>query len=149
MQIARNVTDSSAEILRDKRYFILDRDTKYPDEFRKALIPEGIHLMRSTPKSPNLNAFAEWFARSMRGECLSRVNFMGKASLRHASSHDMAHHHGECNHQGLENRLLRPADVERGASACVKRRERLGGMLGYYHRQAAGRVPTQLRDNLG
>ena len=49
----------------------------------------------------------------------------------------MTHYHDERNHQGLENRLLRPLGAVGELHARVKRRQRLGGMLSYYYRQAA------------
>jgi hypothetical protein len=55
-QIARNITDTEDGFLRDKRYLILDRDTKYTDEFRNVLVREGMHLIRLPPRSPNLKA---------------------------------------------------------------------------------------------
>jgi transposase InsO family protein len=135
-QIARNVTDTEDGFLRGTRYLILDRDTKYSDEFRNALVREGIHLIRLPPRSPNLNAFAERFVRSIKSECLNRMIFFGQASLQHAIGHFMAHYHTERNHQGLANQLLRPAPVI-APSQPVHRRQRLGGMLNYYHRAAA------------
>jgi putative transposase len=135
-QIARNVTDIEDGFLRDTRYLILDRDTKYTDEFRKVLVREGIHLIRLPPRSPNLNAFAERFVRSMKSECLNRMIFFGQASLQHAITHFMAHYHAERNHQGLANQLLRPAPTV-APSQSLHRRQRLGGMLNYYHRAAA------------
>ena len=122
MQIARNFTDSAAGILRGKRYLILDRDTKYHDKFRNTLVRKGIHVIRLPPTSSNLNAFAEQF---------------------------MAHYHDERNHQDLENRLQRPPDVDRRASVSVSRRERIDGMLGYSHRQAARPPPTKFLDTTG
>ena len=59
-QIARNLTDAEDGILRGKRYLILDRDTKYTDEFRNVLVREGIHLIRLPPRSPNLKANASY-----------------------------------------------------------------------------------------
>jgi putative transposase len=135
-QIARNVTDAEDGFLRGTRYLILDRDAKYSDEFRNALVREGIHLIRLPPRSPNLNAFAERFVRSMKSECLNRMIFFGQASLQHAIGHFMAHYHTERNHQGLANQLLRPAPII-APSQPVHRRQRLGGMLNYYHRAAA------------
>jgi hypothetical protein len=49
----------------------------------------------------------------------------------------MSHYHQERNHQGLENRLLRPLRAVGEFHARVKRRQRLGGMLSYYYREAA------------
>jgi putative transposase len=80
-QIARNLTDLNDGFLRGKRYLILDRDTKYSVAFRSVLVREGIHVIRLPPRSPNLNAFAERFVRSIKEECLSRMTFFGSASL--------------------------------------------------------------------
>jgi putative transposase len=134
MQIARNVTDEDDGFLRGKRYLILDRDAKYCDEFRRALAREGLEVIRLPPRSPNLIAFAERFVRSIKEECLSRMVFLGQTSLRHAIAQYMVHYHGERNHQGLENRLLQPPPADRNVNVSVKRRERLGGILSYYHR---------------
>ncbi len=136
-QIARNVTDVDGGFLRGKRYLILDRDAKYSDAFRSVLVREGIHVIRLPPRSPNLNAFSERFVRSIKEECLSRMIFLGRVSLRHAIAQYMSHYHGERNHQGLENQLLQPVANIGKTHDPVKRRQRLGGMLSYYHRQAA------------
>jgi putative transposase len=63
--------------------------------------------------------------------------FVGQASLKHAITQYLTHYQGERNHQGLENRLLKPFSVLGEPHAPVKRRERLGGMLSYYYRHAA------------
>ena len=136
MQIARNLIDVDDGFLRGKRYLILDRDSKYSDEFRNVLVREGIHLMRLPPRSPNLNAFSERFVRSIKSECLNRMIFFGQASLRHAIHQFMAHYHAERNHQGLENQLLQSAPAA-PLHHTIQRRQRLGGMLNYYHRVAA------------
>ncbi|MFL6605085.1 MAG: integrase core domain-containing protein [Steroidobacteraceae bacterium] len=130
-QIARNVTDTHDGFLRDKRYLIMDRDTIYSDAFRGIITRAGTDVVRLPPRSPNLNAFAERFVRSIKEECLNRMIFVGQASLRHAITEYLTHYHGERNHQGLENRLLKPFGVPGEPHAPVKRRERLGGMLSY------------------
>jgi len=83
----------------------------------------------------NLNAFAERFVRSIRSECLNRMIFFGQASLQRAISHFMAHYHTERNHQGLANQLLRAAPIV-APFQPVRRCQRLGGMLNFYHRAA-------------
>jgi putative transposase len=137
MQIARNVTDLHDGFLRGKRYLILDRDAKYSVGFDNILLRDGIHVVRLPPRSPNLNAFAERFVRSIKEECLHRMIFFGQASLRHAITQYMAHYHDERNHQGLKNHLLRPLLAVGEPHARVQRRQRLGGMLSYYHRRSA------------
>jgi putative transposase len=58
-QIARNIIAVSDGFLRDKRYLLLDRDTKYSDAFRGILVREGIEVIRLPPRSPNLNAIVK------------------------------------------------------------------------------------------
>jgi transposase InsO family protein len=137
MQVGRNLVDTESGALRGKRYVIIDRDGKYTDEFRRLLSESGYKVIRLPPMSPNLNAYAERFVRSIKDECLNRMIFIGQASLRRAIAHYMEHYHAERNHQGLENRLIRPG-ASRGANdGVVHRRPRLGGMLNYYYRAAA------------
>jgi transposase InsO family protein len=58
LQIARNVTDSQAGALHSKRYLIIDRDTKYSEQFRRLIRDAGTNVIRLPPRSPNLNAYA-------------------------------------------------------------------------------------------
>jgi transposase InsO family protein len=90
------------------------------------------------PRSPNLNAYAERWVRSVKEECLSRVILFGEASLRHALTQYIEHYHHERNHQGKGNGLLfpvvSPGTTRQGPVQC---RERLGGLLKYYECEAA------------
>jgi transposase InsO family protein len=86
-QITRNVTDVSEGFVRGGRSLILDRDTKYTEEFRNILVCDSIRLVRLPPRSPNLNAFAERFVRSIKSECLNRMIFLGPSSLRRSHVH--------------------------------------------------------------
>ena len=97
----------------------------------------GIEVIRLPPMSPNLNAYAERFVRSIKNECLRRMIFSGQASLRRPTGEYMARYHKERNHLGLENRLIRPAPTHSANTGCIRRRRRLGGMLHYYYRAAA------------
>jgi putative transposase len=137
VQVARNMTDTADGTLLGKRYLILDRDTKYSASFHKLIKGSGTKVIRLPPRSPNLNAYAERFVRSIKAECLDRMIFVGQGSLRNAVREYGAHYHGERNHQGLENRLLKPIDQVRGPNGIIKKRERLGSMLSYYYRLAA------------
>jgi len=83
-QIARNVTMEGYGILRDCRYLLHDRDTKYTQSFR-AIIASGRVDRSSLPaQSPNLNSYAERWVRSVKEECLSKVILLGERSLRRA-----------------------------------------------------------------
>ena len=136
-QIARNLTDDVDGFFKGKRYLIHDRDPLYTTEFLTMLAERGIESVKLPPRSPNLNAYAERFVRSIKEGCLERMIFFGEGALRNAVHEFVAHYHFERNHQGLGNQLVvLPAKSVDGVGA-VKRRQRLGGLLNYYHRQAA------------
>jgi len=137
VQMARNLTDAEEPFLRRTRFLIMDRDTKYSASFRAVLTRERIQSIRLPPRSPNLNAYAERFVRSVKTECTGRMVFFGRSSLERALAQYVAHYHEERNHQGLQNRLLKRSDGNINRVGRVKRRERLGGMLNFYHREAA------------
>lgn len=79
----------------------------------------------------------ERFFLSLKSECLDRMIFFGESSLRRAVGQFLAHYHGERNHQGLDNRVIEPGEEVGRRTGHVECRERLGGLLRYYHRNAA------------
>ncbi len=137
IQVGRNLTGTPGGFLVGKHVLIMDRDRKYCEGFRSLLEESGTNVLRLPPRSPNLNAYAERFVLSIKQECLERMIFFSEKSLRRAVSTYVAHYHRERNHQGLNNRLIEPERNagKRGAEVCC--RERLGGMLRYYYREAA------------
>lgn len=136
-QIARNLTDSVDGLLEGKRYLIHDRDTLFTDEFLRTLKYVGVEPVKLPPRSPNLNAHAERFVRTIKECCLERLILFGESSLRTAVQNFITHYHSERNHQGLGNRLLAPDPTHVGSTGLLRCRERLGGMLKYYYRAAA------------
>ena len=135
-QVGRNLSDEESGALASKRYVIIDRDTKYTRQFRRLVEESGTEVIRLPPMSPNLNAYAERFVRSIKDECLNRMIFIGQASLHRAIAEFMAHYHEERNHQGLENRLIRDLPSVAENEGAIHRRPRLGGTLNYYYRAA-------------
>src|ERR1700693_3539653 len=136
-QIGRNLTDAIDGILNGKRYLIHDRDPLFTTEFLNMLADVNVESVRLPPRSPNLNAHAERFVRTIKESCLERMILFGEESLRTAISDFVAHYHTERNHQGLANRLISPETGHLTNSGLVQRRQRLGGMLNYYYRSAA------------
>ncbi|MET0165542.1 MAG: integrase core domain-containing protein [Vicinamibacterales bacterium] len=96
----------------------------------------GANVIRLPPMSPNLNAYAERFVRSIKDECLDRMILIGQGSLRRAVAEYMEHYHLERNHQGLVNRLIVPMAME-AKDGAVLRHVRLGGILNFYCGTAA------------
>lgn len=97
----------------------------------------GIKSLRLPARSPNLNAYAERFVRTIKEGCLDQMILVGEGSLHRAISEFVVHYHTERNHQSLENQIIRPEFTTFPPAGEVHCRERLGGMLRYYYRQAA------------
>ena len=137
VQIARNVTMEEWGCLSRGQYLIHDRDTKFCTPFQNLIDDAGVKRVVLPPRSPNLNAYAERWVRSVKDEALSRLILFGERSLRHVLHEYMAHFHHKRNHQGKDNVLLFPTgsqDLKRqGPLQC---REWLGGLLKYYERAA-------------
>jgi len=62
---------------------------------------------------------------------------LGERHLRRIISEFVDHYHGERNHQGLANRLILASADRANTNGPVVRRERIGGLLNFYHRAAA------------
>src|SRR5262245_66673747 len=136
-QIGRNLTDDVDGFFKGKRYLIHDRDPLYTRDFLNLMAEAGIESVKLPPRSPNLNAYAERFVRSIKESCLERVIFFGENALRNAVREFVAHYHLERNHQGLGNRLIVPIERKAETTGAVEVRRRLGGLLNYYYREAA------------
>ena len=117
-QMGRNATDEACGCLRQDRYVLHDRDS----EFRETLAAGGVKCLRLPPRSPNLNAFAERWVRSVKEECLSKLILFGEASLRRALTQFQEHYHAERNHQGKGNKRLfpRPTPLESPLHGSVR-----------------------------
>ncbi|HEY6371917.1 MAG TPA: integrase core domain-containing protein, partial [Candidatus Sulfotelmatobacter sp.] len=138
-QVARNATMQETGYLKSCRYLLHDRDEKFCAEFRDTLAAGGVSCVALPARSPNLNCYAERWVRSVKTECLSQLILFGESSLRRALTNFCEYYHAERNHQGKHNTLLfprpgPPGSVGRGMVRC---QERLGGLLKYYHREAA------------
>ena len=134
LQVARNLTGVDEAFLDTSRYLICDRDTKYTRQFRRLFREHGIKTIRLPPYSPNLNAYAERWVRSIKEDCLNHLVLLGEGSLRHAVSEYVEFYNHERPHQGLENELVVSQSTEISAEDGVKVRSRLGGLLNFYYR---------------
>ena len=81
------------------------------------------------------NEFGGRIQRSIKSECLDRMIFLGRESLDRVVAEYAAHYHDERSHQGIGNVLISGAKAQ--GEGIVENRERLGGLLKYYYRQAA------------
>ena len=138
MQVARNLTMEEWGVLKPGQYLIHDRDKKFYPAYNQLMDDAGVKRLPLPPRSPNLNSIAERFVRSVKEEALSRFILFGEKSLRHVLNEYLAHYHAERPHQGRGNVILFPADrTQKRTEGPIVCRERLGGMLKFYDREAA------------
>ena len=137
-QIARNSTMTEWGFLTPGQHVIHDRDTKFCSTFQETIKAAGVKLVKLPPRSPNLNAHAERWVRSVKEEVLSRLILFGEGALRQVLKEYVTHYHQERNHQGKGNGLLMAlANRKTLGTNPIRSRERLGGLLKYYNREAA------------
>jgi len=137
-QMARNMTMADWGFLLPGQYLIHDRDTKLCLAFQRTIDAVGVKRIVLPPRSPNLNPYAERWVRSVKEDALSRLILFGERSLRHALQEYVTHYHHERPHQGKGNVILMPpAHRRERPDGPVHCRQRLGGLLKYYHGEAA------------
>ncbi len=100
VQMARHITMEQWGFLSPGQYLIHDRDGKSCPAFQHIIDVAGGKRVPLPPRSPNLNAYAERWVRSVKEEALSRMILFGEASLRHVLNEYVDHYHQERNHQG-------------------------------------------------
>ena len=129
-QAARQFVDSMDGFALGKTHVIIDRDTKYCDDFRQTLETAGLKIVLCPPRVPQCNAHAERFVRSIKEECLSQLVFLSKSHLRTTISIFTKYYRHRRNHQGIDNKLIEsPESLPRvGRIQC---RNELGGKLNY------------------
>jgi transposase InsO family protein len=130
-QVARNVTGVTGE-LTSARYLLHDRDGKYTLGFDRILQGARIEPIKLPPRSPNLNAYAERWIRSVKSECLDQLILFGQPALAYVLQEYLVHHQHERNHQGLDNLIPFPEDRLSSNTGPNTKSERLGGLLQFY-----------------
>ena len=135
-QIARNLSAEDG-ILAGKRFLHCDRDPPFSEGFRGIVQLAGVEVPKMPAKSPNLRPYAERFVRSIKEECLNHIIPLGETHRRRAIREYVSHYRIERPHQGLDNELIEPDETAGRVVGEIKCRERLGGLLCYYYREAA------------
>jgi hypothetical protein len=133
-QVCRSLTDCEDGFLKEANHLIVDRDTSFRTMRDYLSQNTDTEVVLLPPKSRNLNAYMERWFRSLKSESLNRIIFFGKRSLERAVAEYAEHYQSERNHQGLQNSLIEPDQTTGTDNGTIDCRERLGGMLKYYHR---------------
>jgi transposase len=139
-QVARNLVDPEEGFLRNATHLIHDRDPLYTTAWVELLKSSGVKSVRIPASSPNCNPHAERFVGTVRSECLDHFVIFGERHLRHLLREYISHYLRERFHQGLDGQLIAPAKPSANDNSTTREircRSRLGGLLNYYHREAA------------
>ena len=123
--------------LRNHLTCVVVYDAVFSEPFHHLLRSSQVEGLRLPACSPNLNAFAEWFVRTIRQECLDRMIFFGEASSRRAVEELIEYYNHERSHQSLDNKIIQPEVSEFPIAGTICCRKRLGGLLRYYYRPPA------------
>jgi hypothetical protein len=139
-QVARSATLEDTGYLKGCRYVLHDRDEKFCADFRDTLAAAGVTCVVLPARSPNLNCYAERWVRSIKSECLSQLILVGESSLSRALTNFYEQLStpkeiikARTTHCCFPEQVRQDLLAEGGFDA----QERLGGLLKYYHREAA------------
>jgi transposase InsO family protein len=135
-QLARQVMWALDEREPAIRVLIRDNDQKFSHAFDTVFRSAGMHVIPIPHHAPNANAFAEWWIRSVREECLDKVLIINQAHLRRVMHEYVTFFNTARPHQGLDQRIPIPP-ASRATSGAVRCRNVLGGILHDYFRDAA------------
>jgi transposase InsO family protein len=146
-QQARNVTGDMVDEEFDLKFLIRDRDTKYVASFDEVFRAEGVEILRTPFRTPNANAYAERFVRTIRAECLDHLLIVNERHLERILRSYARHYNSHRPHQGISQEIPAPTpSLPLMAVASeqklqthprnVRRRDRLGGLIHEYERAA-------------
>ncbi len=122
------------------RFLLHDRDTKFTRSFDDVVRSEGAQILLTPVQAPNANAYSERLIRTVRAECLDWLLILGRGHLQQVLRVYVQHYNAHRPHRALR---LEPPDAPANPTIIgeqqrrVRRRDRLGGLLHEYYRQAA------------
>ena len=107
-QQARNVTGDIADEGIDIKFLVRDRDTKYVANFDEVFRSEGAQILKTPFRTPNANAYAERFVRTVRSECLDHLLVVNARHLERILRTYARHYNGHRPHQGISQEIPAP-----------------------------------------
>jgi len=139
-QQARNMAIQWGDETVAPRYLIHDRDTKFTAGFKAILRSEGVEMVPTCAKAPNMNPYAERFVQTVKTECLDHFVFFGDKHLQHVLDEWIPHYNRQRPHQSKGNVPLPVADLPElpilPFPAKIECDQKLGGLIKHYRRAA-------------
>jgi putative transposase len=136
-QQARQLTWTIADGPESFRFVIRDRDQTFADSFDDVFRSVGMEIIRTPCRAPQANGVAERFVRTVRSECLDRLLILDQRHLERTVAAFIDHDNGHWPHRALDlspPQPLRqpPSSASATNGICVRRRDRLGGVIHEY-----------------
>jgi putative transposase len=118
------------------RFLIHDRDTKFTQSFDTVFRSGKLKIIRTPYRAPNANAFAERWVRTVREECLDKLIIINQQHLRQVMLEYISYYNTARPHQGIEQAIPTPRDMQVVDSGPVVCHDVLGGIIHDYQRAA-------------
>jgi transposase InsO family protein len=135
-QQARNLAWPLQEGTLPVQVLLHDHDGKFPESFDAVFRCEGLQIVRTPPRCPQMNGYAERWVGSVRRECLDQLLILHERHLRRVLTAYTAFYNRRRPHQGLDQQCPIPLAREPGRGPLI-RRDVLGGIIHDYERRAA------------
>jgi putative transposase len=140
-QQARNLLLDLGDAADRFRFRVRDRDTKFTTGFDDVFAAAGVEILKSPPRSPRANAYAERWVRTVRSECLDWILVWNDRHLHRVLTAYLAHYNGARPHRGLGLDVPVPVAVAGvvaapDADGAIERDDVLGGLIHEYRRAA-------------